>query len=698
MKPYTALQDIKPHPTYKTKRGCFSNVIYTFDIETTSLFNYDGKWGVFDYSKPTDYYQDKDKAGVMYIWMFGIEKEVYYGRTWPEFIETLKTISNPNITKIIYVHNLSFEFGFLINIFESQKWTVSNMLARKAHKPISFMVDELNIQFRCSYCLTNLSLEESAKKYTNETKATGDLDYNVIRGYQTELTETEMEYCRRDITSLYAVIKHFRKEYENVERIPYTQTGEVRRAFSEFASHAYQKKVKSLHETLTNYTYLMSAFFGGLTHANRLYAGKIFDSVGSFDISSSYPFALCRRYPMSTFRKVKVENRSRYSHENFAILYTLDFHNIECKYFNAYIPAYKVIGGKGIRADSGRVFKAERLQIILTDVDFDIVQRAYTFSQLNIIEMRVAVKDYLPKEFLLFMLDLYGKKTTLKGVSGQENLYMKSKQMLNSLYGACCFNVVKAGATYANGEWTTPDMSNRKYMEDKIKEIHNAYTHLFTYSWGVWCTAYARERLYNGLITASHETDMDTIYYDTDSDKLKNYKKYLPLIESLNKQADDILMNMCKARSINFDKTRPKDIKGVSHPLGHFEIDGIYNRFITLRSKCYAYEDDTGLHATISGVNKKRGVLALDGKLENFSNGLFINYENAKKMIVNYNNEQGEIVFTDYQHNQHRYVDNFGICLQPTTYSLGISEEYENLLRWTQENLHKVKRGGQNGI
>lgn len=698
MKHFTQFKDIKPHPTYKTKRGCFSNVIYTFDIETTSLFHHPDGWGVFDYSKSKEYYQDIEKVGIMYIWQFGVENEVYYGRTWEEFTDLLKRISRPNITKIIYVHNLSFEFGFLINIFEKNKWTVSHMLARKAHKPISFMIDELNIMFRCSYCLTNLSLADSAKKYTDTEKLTGDLDYNVSRGYDTELTETELGYCERDITSLYQVIKHFRKEYGNVERIPYTQTGEVRRAFSEYASRAYQNRVKGLHENLSNYTYLMSAFFGGLTHANRLYAGKIFENVGSFDISSSYPFALCRKYPMSTFRKVKVENRHRYSHNNFAILYTLDFYNIECKYFNAYIPAYKVIGGAGIRADSGRVFKADRLQIILTDVDFDIVQRAYTFSQLNIIEMRVAVKDFLPKEFLLFMINLYGNKTTLKGVSGQENLYMKSKQMLNSLYGACCFNVVKAGATYVNGEWTTPNMADRNYMESRIKEIHQAYTHLFTYSWGVWCTAYARERLYNGLITASPETDMDSIYYDTDSDKLKNYKKYLPLIEQLNNQADEMLMEMCKARSINFDKTRPKDIKGISHPLGHFEIDGVYDRFITLRAKCYAYEDGDGLHATISGVNKKYGVRALDGKLENFKNGLFIDYDNARKMIVNYNHDQGEIIFEDYQHKQHRYVDNFGICLQPTTYELGISEEYENLLRWTQENLHKVKGVRNNGI
>ena len=697
MKPCEQFTDIKTQPTYKTKRGCYSDVIYTFDIETTSLFRHRDKWGVFDYSKPIDYYQDTEKAGIMYVWMFGIENTVYYGRRWSEFVTILKTLAHKNITKIIYVHNLSFEFGFLINIILDNNWTVSKMLARKAHKPISFMIDELNIQFRCSYCLTNLSLADSAKKYTTETKAVGELDYNVLRGYDTELTENELDYCKRDIITLYAIIKHFRKEYEHVERIPYTQTGEVRRAFSEFASRAYQNKVKSLHEDLTNYVLLMSAFSGGLTHANRLYAGKIFEDVGSFDISSSYPFALCRKYPVSRFRKVNVKNRDRYSHDNFAIIYTVEYTEIECKYFNAYIPSYKVFGGSNIRTDSGRVFKADRIRIIINDVDFEVIERAYTFSQLKIIDMRVAVKDYLPKEFLNFMLQLYCDKTTLKDVDGMEKLYMKSKQRLNSLYGACCFNVVKAGATFQNGEWTTPNMSDRKYMNEKIKEIHNAYTHLFTYSWGVWCTSYARERLYNGLITASYETDMASVYYDTDSDKMLNYKKFLPLIEKLNKQADEMLMDMCKARSINYDKTRPKDIKGIEHPLGHFEIDGIYKRFKTLRSKCYAYEDESGLHATISGVNKKLGVNALQGNINNFKNGLYFGYDTAKKMIINYNTEQPEIEFIDNQGHKHKYSDKYGICLQPTTYTMGITEEYENLLRWTQENLHKIK-GAQHGI
>ena len=47
----------------------------------------------------------------MYIWMFSINKDVYYGRTWDEFIEFLNRLELFNDKKkIVFVHNLSFEF------------------------------------------------------------------------------------------------------------------------------------------------------------------------------------------------------------------------------------------------------------------------------------------------------------------------------------------------------------------------------------------------------------------------------------------------------------------------------------------------------------------------------------------------------------------------------------------------------------
>ena len=119
----------------------YSDVIYTFDIEVSSLFNINGKWQNFDYS--IEDYTDIEKQSCVYISMFGIEDKVYYFRNFKFFEEILKKLSNPRARKIIYIHNLSYEFQFLRMILKN--YTIENMLATAPHKPISFVVKELNI-------------------------------------------------------------------------------------------------------------------------------------------------------------------------------------------------------------------------------------------------------------------------------------------------------------------------------------------------------------------------------------------------------------------------------------------------------------------------------------------------------------------------------------------------------------------------
>lgn len=690
MIPYNDLEDIRRQPVYKNKRGTYSNVIYTFDIESTSLFWYDDHWDIFDYTKDSAYYMGRPNVGLMYIWMFGIEDKVYYGRTWDQFMVVLNKISDPNITKIIYIHNLSFEFGFFPGWIMKHGYTVENMLARKAHKPITFTIPELNIQFRCSYCLTNLSLADAAKKYTTVEKAVGDLDYNVMRGYDTELTDQELHYCEYDIITLYEIIKTFRNEYGGVYKIPYTQTGEVRRAFAAFAPRSYQTKVRNLHENANVYSRLMRSFAGGLTNSNHLHTNKVYKEVGSFDIASSYPFAMLgKKYPMTKFFRLLPRHLDTHPATHYALLYTIKLVDIECRYYNAYIPSYKVLSGHNIYCSAGRVFKADYVVLMINDVDLEVIRHAYDIRQEVVQECYAASKDYLPEEFIEFVLTLYGNKTTLKGVEGQENFYQKQKQMLNAMFGACCFNIVMAGARFdaATGEWQVPNIKDSQYIEGKLQELKEGYTHLFTYSWGTYCTSYARQRLYQGLITASHKTDIDTIYYDTDSDKMLNWKDHMSLIDQLNQQADDELRAMCEARNIDFERTRPKDIKGTAHPLGHFEFEGEYQKFITLGPKRYCDVNEKGkLEITVAGVNKHYGVEALDGDIDNFRKDLEFDYDEAHKMIVTYNKEQPEVVFTDDQGHEHVYTDLFGVCLRPTTYNMTVNEDYDGLCRWIQNN------------
>ena len=81
-----------------------SNDIYTLDLETSSLFYLDGEFKSFDYSRPPEEYQDIEKVSVPYIYMFGINDKVYYGREITELEQIFKDIYEEDIIKIIYIY------------------------------------------------------------------------------------------------------------------------------------------------------------------------------------------------------------------------------------------------------------------------------------------------------------------------------------------------------------------------------------------------------------------------------------------------------------------------------------------------------------------------------------------------------------------------------------------------------------------
>ena len=141
----------------------------------------------------------------------------------------------------------------------------------------------------------------------------------------------------------------------------------------------------------------------------------------------------------------------------------------------------------------------------------------------------------------------------------------------------------------------------------------------------------------------------------------------------------------------------PEDKDGIKHPLGHFELDGIYSEFKTLGAKKYCYRDnkDGSLHITVAGVSKK-GVTALNDDINNFKKGKVWNYKESGKLTHFYLSNQPEAVITDCQGNEYKCSYKFGIVLQPTTYKLGIDDKYETLVNYFmikryEENEQKIR-------
>lgn len=434
---------VEPIPQIVGKKIKYDNNIYTFDIETTSFFILNGEvHNAIDYKDLTKKEQEQcDFHCNMYIWMFGVNDCVYYGRTWQELKDFMKLIDQSNEgRKIIFVHNLSFEFQFLKSIFD-----FSDVLARISHKVMKCTLTDYNIEFRCSYFLSNCALKYLPKLFNLPVeKMVGDLDYNKLRHSKTKLDSIELGYCENDCLVVYYYIKKELEDYVRINKIPLTSTGHVRRELQELTrtDWKYRKKVnKAINTDGHVYNMLLDAFQGGYTHGNWLFVDEIIHDVDSFDFCSSYPYCLVsHRYPATEFKRCFVKTREEMS-KNFAYLLKVRFKNIECKYYNTFISQSKCSYVEDAVIDNGRIMKAKEIEMTLTDIDFYFILDSYDFyddGSYEIIESFNSVYDYLPKTFIDFVLEKYVNKTKFKNVEGKEIEYQKEKNKFNALYRNVC--------------------------------------------------------------------------------------------------------------------------------------------------------------------------------------------------------------------------------------------------------------------
>lgn len=727
MKNITTNNFICPEPiVFNKKNRHYDDNIFTLDIETISLFEINGEWRPFDYSLGAKFYKTVRKAAVPYIWQFGCNDDVWCGREFKDIELALRGISDPIIHKYVYVFNLSYEMQFLLDIFEDNKWTITNMCARNLRQPIQFTIQELNITFRCAYMLTNLSLEKAAEKYTDIEKAVGDLDYNTAYSPYSELPPEAMYYCEMDILTLYKVIEYFRspEHYEHVTLIPLTQTGEVRRSLREYVDFWYIKKMWGLVPPEHMYCTLMLTFQGGLTHGNAINANRVFRSIGknpncdgiwSYDFCSSYPYVMTAfKMPSEEFFSISVNEIERYK-EKYCLVYDITLKNVRAKKHNHYLSYSKLlevdhgsINDYKRILDNGRVVQLKSCRLYCTNYDLECLNIGYDF-ELVINHVWASYARRLDPRVINFILDRYVAKTTLKHVSEddpQHDYYVKMKQEINSCYGMAVTNALRSGIEYnLNDGWfghgfddIVIDKQGKRvrFIDKKIAEMKKSYSTLFYYACGCFVTSIARWNLYRcicGIEGDDGKTlDGDVIYYDTDSIKGIGGR-----VESVvRKYNDEVLQRLHEAADelkIDIERFMPCDVKGVSHPLGVFENEtkgGLYQEFVTLGAKKYCYRTCDGkLHMTVSGV-RKAAVSALNDNIDNFKKGLVFDYDHAKKLIHYYDDCQPELSYRDVQGNVYHSKQRHAIILQPTTYTLGITNEYEDYVRSVSDYIEPI--------
>lgn len=691
-----------PPTVTNNKKVTYYNTPSAFDIETSS------------------FYDDDDKRAVMYAWTLGIDGYILMGRTWEEFTTVYQKLVEHlhlslNHRFVVYVHNLGFEFQFL-----RKRLNWDKVFSIDHRKPIYALTKD-GVEFRCSYLLSGYSLATLGKqlrKYPVQ-KMVGDLDYSLYRHSGTPLTDKEIGYCVNDVKVVLNYIRECIESDGDISRIPYTKTGYVRSycrnaCMYQGKSHKnngwkyieYSRLMEGLRLDVDEYQQLKRAFQGGFTHANAFYSGATLEDVTSYDFTSSYPAVmLSEKFPMSSAQRVeiKTDEEFRKNLQCYCCLFDVEISGLESTTLYEHpLSASRCFSVKGSIEDNGRIVSAEHLFTTLTEQDFFILEKFYKWESLKVGNFKRYKRAYLPTEFVRAILKLYSDKTTLKGVKGQEDVYMRSKEMINSCYGMTVTDICRDEITYSNGEWGTCAAD----LNSSIQRYNTSKKRFLYYPWGVWITAYARKNLFTGI----YEFKNDYVYSDTDSIKVLNIDKHIEYINAYNEMITKKLQLAMKYHAIPFEQTRPKTIDGIEKPLGVWDYEGTYTRFKTLGAKRYLTESrnkkgELEISLTVSGVNKKSAIPYLLKKYDDvfnaFTEGLHIpaasdvgdiytddgvKIENpCGKSTHTYIDDEHQGVLTDYLGNTLEYHELSGTHLEPADYTMSLSASYVSYLLGIRE-------------
>lgn len=657
------------------KRVEYYNVPAGFDIEVSSF--YQGE------KKP------ENKRGIMYIWQFGIFNLVTTGRTWKEFEVLISMVQkilslDENRRLVVYVHNLPYEFQFIRKHFD---WDEVFMLTER--KPVYATTG--GIEFRCSLKLAGgkalANVAKDLQKYKVE-KAVGNLDYEQIRTPLTPLTEKELIYCENDIRVILCYIQEKIEQDGDITKIPLTNTGYVRNycrkeCYSRWKP--YRKVMESLTLEADEYSQLKRAFQGGFTHANAHYVGKVLDKVGSHDFTSSYPAVMVlEKFPMS-----KAEYISNGINESELMellitrccLFDIEIWGLMPKLFHEHpISRYKCPVCENAIVDNGRIVMAEHIITTITEQDFFVYAEFYTWDRIEIKNLRTYQKNYLPKNFVRSVLNLYEKKTVLKDVEGEEINYMISKNMINAAYGMMVTDPIRDELTYSdNTFYTIP-----KNIAEGIDKYNTNIRRFLFYPWGVWVTAYARANLFSGII----EMGDDYIYSDTDSIKSINTERHENYFNSYNAQILDKIELASQYHNLDKSLFAPYTKNGKQKIIGVWDDEGVYDKFKTLGAKRYltmkgVQSTEPKYMITLAGSNKKKTMEYLVGTGDpfgKFTDGLSIPPENSGRLILSYIDNETIGTVVDMFGIPYEYHELSSIHMEKSEYNLSMSEEFVRYL------------------
>ena len=203
------------------------------------------------------------------------------------------------------MHHLQYDISFIYKLLPFDK-----MFMVKPRKVLYAKCG--HVVFRDSLLLAGgRSLDRISQNLNtyHVRKLVGALDYDLVRGPETPITDRERAYQVNDIRVLLSYIQEKIDQDGGIANIPLTNTGYVRRALRDSYFNHYNRQANLMDQLVLPpraYWVLKRCQSGGFTHGAEHHVGADLTDVGSYDIKSSYPGVMLTEYfPMSAPQMIR---------------------------------------------------------------------------------------------------------------------------------------------------------------------------------------------------------------------------------------------------------------------------------------------------------------------------------------------------------------------------------------------------------
>lgn len=642
----------------------YLKIACAFDIETTSY--YSAKY-------------DKDLA-TMYIWQLSLNNDTIIGRTWSEFIHLIEKLNDYASARegviLCLIQNLSFEFQFIKPLFDWNK--------NKEGYPDIFAKDDRtilyakykNIEFRDTLALTGMGLARFKKNYgLSIDKLVGDLDYSLYRHSKTPVTNRELAYCINDVQILSDFFyKYLFPEYIRPgKKIPLTSTGIVRNDIKESFLELPKEERKKLQNRIRNsqpseavYKLWRNFLFrGGLVHASTIACNYLWeDSFGSYDLKSAHPGQmLAKKFPWKYNRRdvKKWEEILKAARTgDYGFFGVFKFYNIRCSGYHSLESKNKIIEASPDAVyENGRLVFSSYIKVCLLELDFFNYEDLYEWESFKVTVLYQAKLEILPDYVRKIICKYFVLKETLPKDTPE---YNGSKRRLNGIFGM-----------FATGLPEHEVVFNMETNEMEMSSQAKSYAELTQYlimlpQWAIQTAAYTRR----DIVKSIKACGFDSLYYDTDSNKIMNYEAHKQWFEEFNKERRELNATV---NTFEYDKKYFEKIGG-------FELEYIGTRFKVLGAKRYLVEHDGKTQVTVAGM-VKGSLEAYCNKnnldiWEMFDDNLKLPAGDSWKKTTVYYDKAFEDKLTDYTGQTEKIEEGSCVAIIDIPFTMSLEEEFIN--------------------